>query len=176
MARRQNIKIHTHKHGLKKIFPPPPLNKVEVHKVYKICKRCLTCNIQHCSGGRELHFPRLKRKVSQTFWPGLSELQSYLLTQKKSKYRDIFWSLFSGIWIPDGIRAKKSRNIQNHSNLRDIRSSVVKNGHCAFYLVHGNYDELLQLSNVVAFNHNDDYNKQIAVRENDIVYIPAPVP
>ena len=47
---------------------------------------------------------------------------------------------------------------------------------CAFYLVHGNYDELLQLSNVVAFNHNDDYNKQIAVRENDIVYIPAPVP
>ena len=35
---------------------------------------------------------------------------------------------------------------------------------CAFYLVHGNYDELLQLSNVVAFNHNDDYNKQIAVR------------
>ena len=65
--------------------------------------------------------------------------------------------------------------MQNHSNLRDIRSSVVKNGHCAFYLVHGNYDELLQLSNVVAFNHNDDYNKQIAVRENDIVYIPAPV-
>ena len=47
---------------------------------------------------------------------------------------------------------------------------------CAFYLVHGNYVELLQLSNVVAFNHNDDYNKQIAVRENDIVYIPAPVP
>ena len=30
---------------------PPPLNKVEVHKVYKICKRCLTCNTQHCSGG-----------------------------------------------------------------------------------------------------------------------------
>lgn len=42
-------------------------------------------------------------------------------------------------------------------------------------IVHGNYDELLQLSNVVAFNDNDDYNKQIAVRENDIVYIPAPV-
>ena len=37
------------------------------------------------------------------------------------------------------------------------------------------YDELLQRSNVVAFNHNDDYNKQIAVRENDIVYILAPV-
>ena len=44
---------------------------------------------------------------------------------------------------------------------------------CAFYLVHGNYDELLQLSNVVAFNHNDDYNKQITVRENGIVNIPA---
>ena len=56
-----------------------------------------------------------------------------------------------------------------------MRSCVVKNRHCAFYLVHGNYDELLQLSNVVAFNHNDDYNKQIAVRESDIVYIPAPV-
>ena len=51
-----------------------------------------------------------------------------------------------------------------------------KMGICAFYLVQRNYDELLQLSNVVAFNHNDDYNKQIAVRENDIVYIPAPVP
>ena len=50
---------------------PPPLNKVEVHKVYKICKRCLTSNIQHCSGGEgdqlELHFPDLKRKVSRTF-------------------------------------------------------------------------------------------------------------
>ena len=31
--------IHTHKHGLNKIFPPTlPLNKVDVHKVYKICK------------------------------------------------------------------------------------------------------------------------------------------
>ena len=36
-------------------------------------------------------------------------------------------------------------------------------------------DELLQLSNVVAFNHNDDYKKQNTVRENDIVCIPAPV-
>ena len=63
--------IHTHKHGLNKIFPPPSLNKVEVHKVYKIYKRCLTCNTQHCSGGEggqhELHFPHLKRKVSETF-------------------------------------------------------------------------------------------------------------
>ena len=25
------------------------------------------------------------------------------------------------------------------------------------------------------FNHNDDYNKQIAVREKDIVYILEPV-
>ena len=56
-----------------------------------------------------------------------------------------------------------------------MRSCVVKSGHCAFYLVQGNYDELLQLGNVVAFNHNDNYNKQIAVREDDIGYIPAPV-
>ena len=34
-----------------RFFPHPPLNKVEAHKVYKICKRCLTCNTQHCSGG-----------------------------------------------------------------------------------------------------------------------------
>ena len=27
-------------------FPPPPLNKVEVLKVYTICKRCLTSNTQ----------------------------------------------------------------------------------------------------------------------------------
>ena len=26
---------------------------------------------------------------------------------------------------------------------------------------------------MVAFNHNGDFNKQIAVRENDIVHIPA---
>ena len=61
--------------ALTRFSPHPPLNKVEVHKVYKICKRCLTCNTQHCSGGEggqlELHFPHLKRKGSQTFWPGL---------------------------------------------------------------------------------------------------------
>ena len=113
----------THKHGLNKIFPPNPLNKVEVHKVYKICKRCLTCNTQHCSGGEggqlELHFPHLKRKVSLTFWPGLSALQSYLLTKRIVKI-----GIFS--WIPDGIRAKRSRNIENHSNLGDICSCLVK--------------------------------------------------
>ena len=31
--------------------PPPPLNKVEVLRVYKICKRCLTWNTQQCSWG-----------------------------------------------------------------------------------------------------------------------------
>ena len=30
---------------------PPPPNKDEVHKVYKICKGCLTCNTQHCVQG-----------------------------------------------------------------------------------------------------------------------------
>ena len=63
--------------GLKKIFPhphPPPPDKVKVLKVYKICKKCLTCNTQHCSGGGgeevqlQLHFPHLKHNVSQTFW------------------------------------------------------------------------------------------------------------
>ena len=72
------------------------------------------------------------------------------------------------------MRAIQSRNIENHSNLRDICSSSVKSVHCAFYFVLGNYDEVLQLSDVVAFNHNDNYNKQIAVRENDIAHIPAP--
>ena len=33
---------------------------------------------------------------------------------------------------------------------------------------------MLQLNNMVAFNHSDDLNKQIAVGENDIVHIPAP--
>ena len=35
-----------------RFFPHPPLNKVEVLSECKICKKCLTCNIQHCSGGR----------------------------------------------------------------------------------------------------------------------------
>ena len=152
---------------------PPPPNKDEVHKVYKICKGCLTCNTQHCvqggGGSTTITFSSPKtQSVRNVFTRIVSALESCLLTKRKVNI-----GIFS--WIPDGIRAKQSTNIENHSNLRDICSCLVKNGHCAFYLVHGNYDELLQLSNVVAFNHNDDYNKQIAVRENDIVYIPAPV-
>ena len=58
--------IHIHKHGLNKI-PPPPLNKVEVLNVCKICKKCLTSNTQHCSWEEgeklELHFPHLKHSV-----------------------------------------------------------------------------------------------------------------
>ena len=41
--------------ALTRFSPHPPLNKVEVHKVYKICKRCLTCNTQHCSGGERVN-------------------------------------------------------------------------------------------------------------------------
>ena len=50
---------------------PSPLNKVEVRSVCEICKKCLTCNTQHCSrrggggagGVLELHFPPLKHSV-----------------------------------------------------------------------------------------------------------------
>ena len=42
---------YTLKHSLTKIFPPPPLTKLEVLDISKICTKCLTCNTQHCSGG-----------------------------------------------------------------------------------------------------------------------------
>ena len=66
--------IHNHKQDLDKIFPHPSPDSPWA-KLRSLACASLTCNSQHCPRGRwgkvELHFPNLKHKVSQTFWPGL---------------------------------------------------------------------------------------------------------
>lgn len=51
--------------------PPPPPIKVEFDNLFKLCKRRLDSNTQHCSGGRGLSLPRWRFEGSSYFVPPL---------------------------------------------------------------------------------------------------------
>ena len=131
-------------------FFPTPSKQSWAPQVYKICKNCLTWSTQYCSRGMAVNLNYMFAKCRKRFGQHCPRYKAFFLLERKVNIE-----MFS--WIRDDIRAKLSRNIQNHSNITCMFSCVVKKGHSAFYLVHRNYDKLLQLSNVVAFIHNDDY-------------------